>query len=204
MMCDIYDALSNTHVAKGVIAKATEATMILHNEHHEVQALLNVGKQFKLVTEDGSYSGLIVPIKASKSYITVRLDQDGKDKRRYIRMDCSLKGQVYVYGELISCTVFELAYGSCMIKTKDKLFTDEATTVQIKCPNSGMLTLNGIIKFERSNSTEDDDLWFSGYSYMISFEECENLTNALDELYGTLLTMLRSERESCSVYARAQ
>ncbi len=202
-MCNIYDALSNTHVARGSIARTTEGTMTLHNEHQEVQVLLNIGKQFKLITDDGSYSGLVVPIRASRSYITVRLDSDNQDKRRYIRMGCELKAKLFICGDLVDCSVSELAYGSCMITTRERLFTDEPTTIQIKCPNSNMLTLNGMIKFERSGDN-DDDLWYSGFSYMISFEECTNLENSLDELYGTLLTMLRSERERASAFAEAQ
>lgn len=195
MMCNIYDALSNTQVARGTIAKVAEYAMVLHNEHQEVQVLLNVSKQFKLTTDDGSYSGLVVPIKASKSFITVKLDSSaGNDKRRYLRMPCDLNGRIYSCDDMVDCTVTELAYGSCMIKTKERLFTDEATTIQVKSPSNAIITLNGIVKFEKAAQSDTDDIWFSGYDYMVSFEDCNNLETALDELYGTLLTMLRNER----------
>ena len=198
MTCKIYDALSNTLVARGEIAKAAENAMVLHNENNEVQALLNISKQYKLVTDDGTYSGLVVPIKASKSYITVKLDGSaGSDKRRYLRMPCDIPGRVYAIDGMIDCTVTELAYGSCMINSKEELYTDETTTIQMKSPSGNLLTLNGVIKFGKE-SNNDDGIWFAGYDYMISFEDANNLEQALDELYGTLLVMMRNERAAAS------
>lgn len=189
MMCTIYDAISNRKLARSKIVKTEEGAMTLSNIAKEVEVLMDVSKKFKLVTDDGSYSGKAVPWKKSKSYITVKIDEQHKrDSRRFLRLPCDIKAKLFSCGQLTDCVITELAYGSCMINCIDKLLSEEDATMQFEV-GGAHLSLNGVVGFEKESQGSDDDIWFSGYDYMISFEEKYNLENTLDELYGILLRL---------------
>jgi len=94
---------------------------------------------------------------------------------------------------LDECEITELAYGSCVINSEAELLSEENATVQFELDGAS-LAVNGVIKFQKENVDEQDDLWFSGYDYIISFDECDNIPNTMDELYGILLRMVQEER----------
>ena len=194
MLCTIVDAISNTRLARTKIIKTVADEMVLGNSNGEAKVLLDLKKRFKLIADDGSYSGEIRPFKMSKSYITVKtLGTTGRDQRRFIRMKCNIKAKVYSGGSLDECEITELAYGSCVINSEAELLSEENATVQFELDGAS-LAVNGVIQFQKENVDEQDDLWFSGYDYIISFDECDNIPNTMDELYGILLRMVQEER----------
>lgn len=201
MMCTIYDAISNRSLARGRVIKTEAGAMVLGNTNKEVEVLLDVGKRFKLVTDDGAYSGEAVPWKKSKSYITVKVQEYGtKDNRRFLRLPCDIKAKVFSCGVLCDCVITELAYGSCMINCEDQLLSSEDATLQFTLGGAS-LSINGVVGFERAAKGEEDDIWFSGYDYMISFENRFNMANTLDELYGILLRLVHNRGKEGKVEA---
>jgi len=196
MMATVVDSISNTNIARVNIAKVDGDIVVLHNAHQEAQAVLNLEKQYKLISDNGEICGAIQPQKVSKSYITIKIDRANgiKDKRKFLRVPCDRPGRIYATGAMVDCIITELAYGSCVINCREELFTQEGTTVQLEV-NGQTLCINGMIEWKKAKKDEDDDIWITGNEYIVVFNERDNLEQVMEELYGALLILLRQQRE---------
>ena len=197
MYADILDAISNIKIGRSKVIRADDKTLVLSNSNGEARVLLDLAKRYRIKLDDESYIGSARAIKATKRYVIVRISGYGMvDRRRFIRVPCSYRGKLYTCGGSITCVINEIAYASCVINCEEKLLTGEDATVMFSSRIVD-LAVNGIIQMEiEQEEQEQDEIWFNGYNYIISFDNSDNLATTKDNLYGFIRRLMLSSTES--------
>lgn len=188
----LIDAINNKPIAETQVMMVKGDIWALNNDKGQINIMLDKSRSFKisptgLIDEDYR----IAPIKLAKDFIIAKLIKNikGRERRRYLRVSCNLETIITIDNEPLDGSILELAYGSLVVKIKKKLEVGHKVAVRVRELDGEALILGEVIVVKDAEHADEADMWFEGYTYVVSIDEESTGENAMDLLYGKICRM---------------
>ena len=194
----IIDMINNKVVGNTKLIKAQQDIWVLKNTDGKLAAVISNGNQFKLMSDEIADSAYIVrPMKLTKEYIVVKIIpiKGGRERRRYQRIpvEVAIKTRMIIRDQRLKGEIHELAYGSFVILTKYQLDKNEEIVIHLTELDGEAAYICNMYTQKEADNDDEDDVWFTGYKYVVLIDEKRSGEKAMEMLYSKISRMLRGQ-----------
>lgn len=194
----VIDMINNKVAGKTRLVKTQDDIWVLQNTEGKLAAVISNGSQFKLTSDEIADAAYIVkPMKLTKEYIVVKIlpIKGGSERRRYQRLPVpvAIKTKLIVKDQRVKGEIHELAFGSFIITTKQRLEKDEEIVVHLTELDGEAAYICHMYIQKESEHDDEDDIWFAGYKYVVLIDEKRSGEKAMEMLYSKISRLFKGQ-----------